>query len=250
MRQLKWKSVQRQEISKNYFSQPLKSGEADASPASPASPVPRPLIIKNSIFSTLQNDLIQISPLCLMIGVSSMKWFVTNMTHEKMIWNEKHLPISSNFWQTIIMMNMNYCLDKFKNCHTRISITRTTTSTSSIAFSIPIVFAVWTISINQNPSTSSTTKVYTRITAISSTLKSEMSFSFVHFNLPSKYITSIWNSENSVQKYLIHFPVQAHNYHSHMIQIHHQSLHLIVYIHHHYIHFHHWMQKHYPHPLP
>ena len=34
----------RQEISKNYFSQPLKSGEADASPASP---VPRPLVVNN-----------------------------------------------------------------------------------------------------------------------------------------------------------------------------------------------------------
>ena len=32
----------RGEISKNYFSQPLKSGEADASPASP---VPRPLYV-------------------------------------------------------------------------------------------------------------------------------------------------------------------------------------------------------------
>ena len=42
MRQLKLQSVQGREISKNYFSQPLKSGEADASPASP---VPRPLQI-------------------------------------------------------------------------------------------------------------------------------------------------------------------------------------------------------------
>ena len=39
MRQLKRKSV-RGRVSNNYFSQPLKSGEADASPASP---VPWPL---------------------------------------------------------------------------------------------------------------------------------------------------------------------------------------------------------------
>ena len=37
------KERRRGEISKNYFSQPLKSGEADASPASP---VPRPLILR------------------------------------------------------------------------------------------------------------------------------------------------------------------------------------------------------------
>ena len=135
-------------------------------------------------------------------------------------------------------------LDKFKNGHTRIStiITRISTiitTTSSIAFSIHIVFAGWAISINQNPST----KVFTTITATSSTLKTEMSFSFVDFNLLSKCITSIWNSQTSTQKYWIHFPVQVHNYHSHIIQIHHQSLHLIVYIHHHYIHFHHLMQN-------
>ena len=46
MRQLKWKSVRRPKISKQYFSQHLKSGEADASP------VPRPLHTFEETIST------------------------------------------------------------------------------------------------------------------------------------------------------------------------------------------------------